>query len=475
MARSTTPASPRSRSLLGFRPGLSFALLCAFLVCLWLAGGASRADAAGQVVVRGGAWAALVATVLFAPAPSLARGRPVAWLLGAAVAVALLQLVPLPPAIWQALPGRSAFVEAATLAGQPQPWRPLAIVPGAAVNAAGSLVVPVVMLLLLAGLSEVERARLPALLLGLVAASTFVGLLQFSGAGFDNPLINETRGEVSGAFANRNHFALFVTFGLLLAPVWAFAGSDERREGRRPGWRAPVAIGLVLLFALIILASGSRVGMALGILALGIGLALVQQPIRRTLRRYPRWVFPALVAGMIAAIALLVLVSVAADRAVSIERAMTVSAERDMRSRGLPTVLAMVRAYFPWGAGLGGFDPLFRMHEPFSLLKLTYFNHAHNDWLEIILDTGLPGLLLLLSAIAWWGWASIRAWRAGWGVQHALPRLGSAMLLFVFLASAFDYPVRTPLMMATVILAAVWLGDAQRRGDRALPRHDQHL
>lgn len=475
MARQRMLDTARSRSRPGFRPGLTFALLCAFLLCLWLAGGASRADALGQVVVRGAAWAVLVMTVLLSPFPSFARYRAVAWLLTATVALALFQLVPLPPAWWHALPGREAFTSIAVLTGQSEPWRPLAIVPGAAINAAGSLVVPIAMLVLLAGLGEEERRRLPALLLAMVAASTFVGLVQFSGAGFDNPLINETRGEVSGAFANRNHFALFVAFGLLLAPVWAFAATEERRDGHRPGWRAPVAVGLVLLFALIILASGSRVGMALGILALGIGLALVQQPIRRTLRRYPGWVFPALVVGMVAMIAILVLVSVAADRAVSIDRAMTVSAERDMRSRGLPTVLSMVRAYFPWGSGLGGFDPLFRMHEPFALLKLTYFNHAHNDWLEIALDAGLPGLLLLVAAVLWWGWTSIRAWRAGGGVQHVLPRLGSTMLLFVFMASAFDYPGRTPLMMATVILAAVWLNDAQGRGDRALPRHDQHL
>jgi hypothetical protein len=37
--------------------------------------------------------------------------------------------------------------------------------------------------------------------------------------------------------------------------------------------------------------------------------------------------------------------------------------------------------------------------------------------------------------------------------------------------SAFDYPLRTPMMMALMVIAAVWLA-----GDRsALPKTDQHL
>src|SRR3546814_18506461 len=118
-----------------------------------------------------------------------------------------------------------------------------------------------------------------------------------------------------------------------------------------------------------------------------------------------------------------------------------------MRARGLPTVLSMIAAYFPAGAGFGGFDPIFRLHEPFRLLKPTYFNHAHNDFLEVVLDGGLPAALLLLVAIGWYAIASIRAWRAS-GRHSVLPTLGSSILLLVFVASAFDYPARTPMLIA---------------------------
>ena len=103
------------------------------------------------------------------------------------------------------------------------------------------------------------------------------------------------------------------------------------------------------------------------------------------------------------------------------------------------------------------------MHEPFALLKPTYFNHAHNDFLEIILTAGLSGLLLLVAAIAWWLWRSVMAWRN----DEVLPKLGSAMLLLILLASVVDYPARTPIIMAMATMAAIWLGGAGRARDAA--------
>lgn len=430
-----------------FLPDLYFILLAVLLAVLWLAGGASRADVPGQPVVRGAAAALLVVAALFGKRPMLNPLQPIAWFLGAAIALALVQLVPLPPTWWQSLPGRAPFAQAATLSGQDQPWRPLAIVPGAALNALSSLVVPLATLVFVAGLDERGRRLLPALLLGFIAAAMLVGLLQFSGARFDNPFVNETVGYVGATFANRNHFALFLAVGCLAAPVWAARASRQSR------WRYPLAAGLVLLFALGILATGSRAGMALGAIGITMGGWLVMGDIRRRLRARAAWVLPLLIAVTLGVLLLFLAIAVAADRAVSIDRAMAVDLEGDMRSRALPTVLAMVKDFFPAGSGLGGFDPMFRSREPFLLLKPTYYNHAHNDWLEIILDAGLPGLLVLAAAVAWWGWASVRAWRGG----DLLQKLGSGVLLMVMLASIFDYPARTPMIMALIVIAAVWL------------------
>jgi len=459
----------KPRLFVHFRPSLAFILLAILFGVFWIAGGASQGGVPGQAVVRTAAWAALILFFLFGE-----RVSPIAWpialLMGAALAIALLQLIPLPPAVWQALPGRAPLLEAAAASGQAQPWRPLSIVPDATVNAASSLVVPFAVLLLTVGLRENEQRWLPGMLLIWVLLSSLVGLLQFSGAPFDNPFVNDMVGEVDGTFANRNHFAVFMALGCLVAPVWAFSAGSVSK------WRGPTAFGLLLLFILTILASGSRAGIIVGGLGIVIGLGLAWSRIRRRLATHPRWVTWALIAGVVAAIGIAVLLSVAAGRAISINRVFVAETGADMRVRALPTVLAMVREYFPFGAGLGTFDPVFRMHEPLSLLKPTYLNHVHNDWLEIVLDTGLAGLLLLLVAAGWWLWASTQAWWIRPDRHHPLPRLGSAMLLLIFIASIFDYPLRTPMMMAVAVIAGMWLNSwTKTPSSSALPTSKQHL
>lgn len=428
------------------------------LAVLWLAGGASRADTLGQTIVRSVAWFGLIVLVLAGERPSLQQVRPVAILLLAVIAMPLAQLIPLPPDIWGSLPGRGEFAAGTPLADSPVPWRPISLAPSATLNALYSLIVPIAIFLFATGLKQRERTRLPSILLGMVVASAIVGLAQFSGISFDNPFINETVGRVNGTFANPNHFALFTAIGCLLAPIWAL------EERQRRGWRVVIALGLLTLFVLMILASGSRTGMLLGIIATCIGLMLEQSAIRRMTRHYPRWVFPTLILSILAMLSAFVFVSFAANRAQSINRLFSIDTGQDMRTRGLPIVVSMIRDYFPIGTGLGSFDPIFRMHEPFGLLKFLYFNHAHNDFLEIILDTGLIGGVLLVVGCGWWLIRSIRIWTAKDDTSaRNLARLGSAMLLLVMIASVVDYPARTPTIMAMIMLAALFLSAPVRQ------------
>jgi len=462
--------STSKKSALPAKPSLPFILLTLLLCAAWLTGGASRADALGQVVIRAAAWISLVVALLFAPRPSQSDARPVVILLLAATLLVLAQLIPLSPAVWQGLPGRAMLAEAAAASGQAQPWRPLAIVPAATLNATASLIVPIAVLVLIMGLAKREQSWLPGLLVVLIAISMLVGLLQFAGVGINNPFVNDTPGQVGGTFANRNHFALFLAMGCLITPVWPFLG------GRRSGWRGPIALGLVLLLALTILASGSRAGMIVGMVGMAFGLLLARQGVKRELRSAPRWVFPALIAAIVGIMVIFVLISVVAGRAESINRAITISAGDDMRSRGMPTVIEMVRLYLPSGTGFGSFDPLFRMHEPFRLLKFTYFNHAHNDFLEIVLDGGVPALLLLMAGLAWWIIASIRVWRLSSASDDMLPKVGSVMLFLIILASTVDYPARTPTIMAMMVISGVWLGGARPKPHSSpLPRGGQYL
>ncbi|GAB5351834.1 hypothetical protein TMRH483_00413 [Qipengyuania sp. 483] len=440
---------------------LSFWTLAAFLLILWMAGGASRADALGQTVVRFSAWIMVICVVLFLPQIKWRKIQVPLMLFGAAALLVAIQLIPLPPSLWIALPGREVLKAAALVIDEEQPWRPLSISPTATFNALSSLIVPALVLVLTAGLTRVHHWRLITLLLCLTLAAALLGLLQFSGAQFDHPLINDMRGMISANFANRNHYALSLAIGCLLAPVWAFQGEDVR-------WKVFVGVGLVILFALMILATGSRVGIVIGLIGVALGLAIVRRRVSREFKRLPRKFAVTLAILAIALVAGALLLSISLDRAASIDRILTLDARDDLRAGATPIVIDMIRQYFPVGTGFGTFDPAFRISEPDFFLRPAYFNHAHNDWLEIVLDGGLPALILLIAALIWFVRRSLVVWRRHDEMGSKLEQLGSAIILLVMLASIVDYPARTPMIMAILTLSAAWLArngrSAQQEG-----------
>lgn len=422
-------------------------LLVLLTAGLWIAGGASRADAIGQAVVRGLAAITMLIAISFFRFSPTRPALPVLGLLGGAIALVLLQLVPLPPGLWQSLPGRAAFVD--RLGDENAVWRPLSLVPDATVNAAGALIVPLSVAVVILALRPSERRWLSTLLLALIAASTLVGLIEFSGQAVANPFVSPAD-PVAGTFANRNHFALFLALGCLITPVWALA------LHQKAVWRDASALLLVPLIVLGLLGSGSRAGLVLGVVGLIMGTLIARAGLAARTRRARRAILAGIAAGIIL-LGAFVLIIFVSGRADAINRVLQLGAENDLRWRVTGDLIALVQHYFPAGTGFGSFDPIFRQQERFELLQLTYLNHAHNDFIEVLLDGGLPASLLMAAAFIWWMIATWTVWRRGPTQEVLQGRLGSAIILLIALASAVDYPARTPLMMATLVLASLLL------------------
>jgi O-antigen ligase len=439
---------------------LSFWLLIAFLAIVWIAGGASRADVLGQSVVRFSAWTIIVVAILALPRVDWQAFKEPAIILGAAALLVALQLVPLPPAIWTGLPGRAIFMEAAVLTGTEQPWRPLSISPSGTTNALASLIVPATVLLLAANLTREQHWRIAIFVLGLVAAGAVIGVLQFSGANFDNPLINTPAGSVAGNFANRNHFAVFLAIGCVLALAWAFR--DET-----PPWKAAAAFGLIVIFILMVLATGSRSGVVVGLSGIVLTFIAFRRSAVHQFKATPRKIAVPVVLVAIAVAIGAIWLSIGLNRAASVDRAITRESEADLRSQIWPLILDMTRDFFPAGTGFGSFDPVFRISEPDSLLNPMYINLAHNDWLQIFLEGGLIGVVLLAAAIFWFVLRSFRAWASSRrpGGSEFLAKAGSIVVVLILAASVSDYPARTPLVMALLSLAGIWLVKAKTRAD----------
>lgn len=432
------------------RPGLAAALLMAMVALAALAGGASAADALGQPLVRTGA--ALLAAVAIGAGLrfDLARYRGPALLLAAAALLTALQLVPLPPEFWRSLPGRAPFDVAALVPELASAWRPMAMVPDGARNALFSLIVPAAALLLLAATPRAQLRWTPPLLVAVAGLSGVFAAVQFAGAAPDDPLINERLGYASGLFANRNHQALFLAIGIAAACGWG---------ATRPfsPVRAAVAGVAAAWFLLMLLATGSRAGLVLGLIALAGGAVLVGAAIRRDRLRLPRrWTVAIAAAGVLLLVGIVAL-SLYAGRSESLSRLNEAVIGEDLRVRALPQVLDLARTFWTIGGGQGAFASLFKAVEPDALLNPAYFNHAHDDYLELVIDAGVPGVLLLAAALLWFGRRAWRAWRLPPSGEVQRARLGTVVVVLTLLASATDYPARTPLIMTVLVLAIGWL------------------
>lgn len=436
------------------RTALASTLMIVLIVILALAGGASRADVGGQLLIAITAPTVMIVALLLGIAARPADIRVPAAILAASVAIVAIQLVPLPPGLWRALPGRQAFVDLPVLIGV-DTWRPIALAPDATFLALTSLMVPAACLYLLCAIPSNQMRLVLTALVGAVLFSAVLGVLQFSASGWENPLVNASAGEPSGIFANRNHQALFLSIGIVLITVRFLTGQRVTTE-------AAASMAVIALLVMSILATGSRAGLLVGSCALLVSTALTIGAFRHSRPAISRIAIGCIAATSVGGVALLAVLSVTAGRSRSFERLVELDATADFRTRALPTVMLAIKQFFPVGSGFGTFDPVFRIIEPDALLKLTYFNHAHNDFLEIALEGGLLAMTLMLVALAWIVYANVSAWRRTFDASGVAVRGAGAILGLILIASIFDYPVRTPMIMAVLAIASAWLAAPDR-------------
>lgn len=433
-------------------------ILGAFLTLLFLVGGSSWPHEAGLTLLRPLAILISAYGLATIKMEDVRPYRAIFAIFLLALALTSLHLVPLPPSVWQALPGREVIVEIDRFAGLSDLWRPLSMSPQGTLNALFSLSVPLAILALAPQLTLDDQCRLLLLLLCLSLASGLVVLLQ--AAGSDIALFPWTS-ETSGVFANRNHQAalLATAFPLLATSTYL---AMQLGLNRRLALILAGSIGVSLIPLVIV--TGSRAGLALSALAVALLPALRLPLFSDRRRRHSSRRRFAILAGAISTIGAMVLLTVFTARDVAISR-LSVSGD-EARFPMWNYVFHDLPSYLPWGSGVGTYIDVYQLNEPSELLRPLYSNHAHNDWLEILYTAGLPGAILAISAIFIW---LAGAWQArrGRGIPLIISRTGLLMLLLLGLASVADYPVRTPLLSAVAALAAIWSASFRRFRDEA--------
>jgi O-antigen ligase len=251
-----------------------------------------------------------------------------------------------------------------------------------------------------------SRARLLAFILvlsGLVQA-TYGGLMHLSGTNLEifGATIHHAA-HASGGFVNRNHLAGFLEITLALG-VGLMLGALQETGQRswRQFWRdtaqlllspkAPLRIFLVVMVIALVM-TRSRMGNTafLSSLLIAGAAALI-------LRRHATRGSVIFIASLIALDVFIIGAWFGVEKTVERIRE-TTTAEVEERVEPAVYAVDMVRDYPVFGAGAGSFYTAFTRYRGPGVKP--FYDHAHNDYLQILAETGIVGAALVGSLALW--------------------------------------------------------------------------
>lgn len=441
---------------------LSIVVFCTALA----AGGATRQGFVSDSIIQLASLPLLGLSIILASRRPASRETVIPLVIAAAVAfVPVLQLVPLPPKIWSALPGRDFVLASFVQAGMTPPWMPISLSPEATLRSLLSLAPPTAIFLAAAFLDLTSRYRLILALIVAAGLNVVLGLAQIVG-GPDSPLRFYAFTNVLrpvGFFANTNHFSA-VLYGAMpyigAIAIWLI-------RSRRADALVTVAWCLMIYVVMMLGVSiaGSRAGLALAIVA-GLGVIASAWIKRAASDAPPGALKPWLFVGGTCAI--LMLLFFEPTRITSL---IDGSVLRDARVGLAGTTWAAARSFTPFGSGFGTFMPIYLMFEDPKTATSESANRAHNDPLELWLEAGVPVAAVMLALLAWFVVVSVRIWRGRNDDYLALmlERASTIVIALLALHSFVDYPLRTTALACVFALACGNLFPAAPSRDRQFP------
>lgn len=272
-------------------------------------------------------------------------------------------------------------------------------------------------------------------------------------------------GFATGTYINKNHFAALLELVFPLAVVWLLQGIHQTRRLTTKAavldivfanvWR--LLLALAMLLALVL--SGSRGG----VLAVMAGLICALLLFRGQLAP----VFPARHLALGALVLGLLVAVLAGDRVLGLYQS------RELSGLRLPLwreTLAAIPGVLPFGAGAGAYEWWFAPHKT-AALGIYRFDHAHNDYLELLSTQGVLGLALYLGglAVVFQAWLSRRR-RGGPMRMSPLKRFGLLWALLAFLFHGLvDFNLQIPAnaMLFFTVLAMFSAGAGGARRERS--------
>lgn len=370
----------------------------------------------------------------------ISSDRLLAMAVAAVVALPALQLIPLPPALWRGLGGRELQWQVVESVGLQEGWRPISLYPHRTLSALVSLFPFVTAAYLSAGLPSYERRQLLLTVAIVAGASAMLGTAQLGNPEL-HPFEFTHLGFSTGFFASRNIQAIFLLLGGLAGTAW-LARNLPRRQ-------AIAASGiLIACFGIGVFTTGSRAGLLL-LAPTVLGCAVLLEAGRRF----------AAITSIVAAALLAIAIPFLHNNSVFSRSLDRFSELETVRPEIWDSTISAGLRHLPWGSGMGTFAPVYASLEDFGQVRTSYVNRAHNDFLELFLEAGPAGIIVLIFVLMFIAIRANHLLKTGrWNDrQHAVLVLFSTLLLLIH--STVDYPLRTP---GILLVAGVFIGFLRR-------------
>ncbi|WP_181815782.1 O-antigen ligase family protein [Alteripontixanthobacter maritimus] len=441
---------------MGVGPFIVFCVVAAFL------GGASRADELALVLFRP-IGIGLLGWVLWSyPLTQFRHGRAFCFAIIGLIVICTVQLIPLPPSIWTALPGRGEISAIDRLIFGVEIWRPITVSPRATWNTLFSLLSLLGGYLAFLALAKSNNNLALKSLLAISIISIMLSIvnLQFGHTIF--PLYSLAGIGEGGLFSNSNHFGIFSAISILVAVI--LIKEDSLTKARQARWYAFLA--LVLLFLVGVVLSGSRLAFAASAFACMIAAMVFARNLDFSnatnsqsglisralgLTAHSRWPGRFLLFGfyfsIIGCIATFLYVATL-QRELSIGSFEAPDLSEDIRFRIIPVLLKLATEQWATGFGFGSFGSIYPVYETDDIMINKYVNQAHNDGLQIVIEGGIAAGLVAIGLLIWLALRIVSLFRSG-DVDRGLVAIG--VVAVIGLGSVFDYVLRTPLMAFAIM------------------------
>jgi len=289
--------------------------------------------------------------------------------------------------------------------------------------------------------SRVRVRRIIFVILGVAGFEAIYGLIEYAGG--HQHIFNYTKiaylDSATGTFVNRNHFANYMGMALCLSFgvisfYWAKTKNGINGKGR------PVEPVILLSFLSVLLGaallfSRSRAGIISVFIALIFaGLFFI------TKKRWRYFITVAMIVVAAIVLAFWLGKDPTPDRFLDIPAEVSVE---DSRPAVWKESLIIWRENPIVGTGPGTFENIFRINNRSRILAR--YQHAHNDYLEALVENGIVGFILLFSAIGLTLFRTIRGLRSR---KSRMSRFyGQALFLAALVLlfhSLFDFNLRIP-------------------------------